>query len=289
MYIQYIEIAKVVLSIHTEQELQCSDAFRPFVRSTARKSWKIDITSVSQLPMLSDKADYEDSQYSVYQREGNSVRRFFDLLDEHKVYAVAEMKAAKREVQIRYLLQKQKYLSEWNNVFFHIGWEQILSYENRVILHASCIQTPLGGILFSGVSGIGKSTQAKLWCKYAKSRLINGDRTIIGKEDGCWMGYGSPYAGSSRCWRDEKCKIRAIVMLRKANLCSIKKMSALRAFQQLFGGTTINNWDSGFVERVCDLELELVNQIPVYELYCTPNEEAVKLLWSVLEGGIECG
>lgn len=287
MNIQYIEIAGVSLRFHTRYFLQSVDAFQPFIRNEAKNPWDIQFVSVKSLPLLTGKIIYRCQEYAVYHNDNKEyIRVFFDLLDEGKPYAVTRLDVSKRQIRILYLEEKEKYFSEWNNSFFHIGLEQILLHEKRFVLHASCVQTPLGGIMFSGVSGVGKSTQAELWCRYAKGRLINGDRPIIGNDNNQWKAYGSPYAGSSRCYRNESCLIRTVVMLEQAGVSSIRRLSASEAFRRMFAGTTVNIWDSEFLNRVCNLETEFVQQIPIYELCCTPDQDAVRLLWRTLEGGM---
>ena len=64
--------------------------------------------------------------------------------------------------------------------------------KDAMVLHCSVLKVKSGVILFSGPSGIGKSTQAGLWTKYRKARVINGDRTLLKKENGRWMSLGWP-------------------------------------------------------------------------------------------------
>ena len=71
------------------------------------------------------------------------------------------------------------------------------------------------GLLFSGPSVIGKSTQAALWERHG-ARLLNGDRTVLGPGPAGWTAWGSPYAGSSRCFCSEQRTIGAIVVLEQA-------------------------------------------------------------------------
>lgn len=286
MFAQYIEIAGVTLCFYTEHLLQISEPFQPFLISAVKNSWEIRFAPVASLPDFPNRTVYMHPEYVVCLENNHiSVRCYLDKLDGGKPYAVSRIDPIARKVQIFYLPEKKKYFNEWSNSFFHIGWEQILVHEQRFVLHASCVQTPLGGILFSGVSGIGKSTQADLWCRYANGRLLNGDRPIIGRENNSWKAYGSPYAGSSKCYIKESCAIRAIVMLQQSSSCHIRKLNGSEAFRQIFSGTTVNSWDTEFVEQICNLETELINKIPVYELCCTPERDAVQLLWNTLERG----
>lgn len=284
---QYIKIANLTLCLHTEEILPESDAFQPFILEAENAEWNISLISVDEMPGVSKKLLYRNEEYAVYRdNEQRMFRCHFDRMDDGKIYAITQTDVSCRQVTIFYLHEKKYYLNEWGNTFFHIGIEKILACEQRFILHASFVRTPFGGILFSGASGIGKSTQAELWCQYTDSTLINGDRPIIGKENCVWTAYGSPYAGSSRCYINENYPIRAIVLLQQADDCNIRRLSVGEAFRRIFAGTTVNVWDAEFVDTICTLESELVSQIPVYELSCTPDKRAVQMLWDVLEGGM---
>ena len=105
-----------------------------------------------------------------------------------------------------------------------------------MILHASFVSTRYGGLLFSGVSGIGKSTQADLWQRYEGAELLNGDRTVLRRMDGVWTAFGSPYAGSSNCFVNESRPVRAIVLLSQGSACSLRRLSPAAAFRGLYAG-----------------------------------------------------
>ena len=140
----------------------------------------------------------------------------------------------------------------------------------------------LGGILFSGASGIGKSTQGELWCNYENAKLINGDRPVLYKNKSTWIAYGSPYAGSSKCHLNEYTEIRAIVMLAQAERCAIRLLAPVEAFTNVFAQTTVGAWNPENVRIACALTEQLISDIPVYELECTPDRNAVDLLKETL-------
>ena len=158
-----------------------------------------------------------------------------------------------------------------------------MQLENCMILHACGIDTSYGGILFSGKSGIGKSTQGDLWCKYENALPVNGDRPIIKKEGTVWYAYGSPYAGSSGYHRNIRTPIRAIVMLRQAGRCSIRRLSSGEAFRCIYAGLTLSPWNPDCVRNSCDLAMALISENPVYEMGCTPDRKAVELLKQTLQ------
>ena len=163
--------------------------------------------------------------------------------------------------------------------------EQLLLELDALMLHASFICHQGRGILFSGPSGIGKSTQARLWEEYRGAETLNGDRAAIRLDEGVWRAYGLPVAGSSRIFRNESAPIEAIVVLRQAPDNRIRPMSPAEAIRTLLPEFSIHRWDREFLDRVLDLSTALLTAVPVYLLECTPDENAVQLLHRTLEKG----
>ena len=158
---------------------------------------------------------------------------------------------------------------------------------SQAISSASYVLGPVvGGLLFAGPSGIGKSTQADLWCRYEKAELLNGDKPVLAKDDtGSWLAYGSPYAGSSRAYVNACVPVRAVIMLKQGGVNEIRRFNTPQAFRHLYENLIVNVWDQGFVQMVCDMLTDLVMKVPVYELVCTPDVRAVQVVKYTLEGG----
>lgn len=282
-----VRIAGIDLQLSFCRPVEITHPYWPFLKTEMEKTcWCAEFLEAEHLPDPQGSLLFRGKEYAVYLAPGGTEEKiFFDQMDYGKAYAVSSRDDALRRVVVRYLPQKQSFVSQLGNGMFHIGWERILIGEDRVVLHAACIETEYGGILFSGPSGIGKSTQAELWRKHADASLLNGDRTILYRGPENWMGCGSPYAGSSRCYRDAQVPVRAIVMLSQAESCSIRRMAPREAFVRLYAGTTVNDWDSEFVNRISDMLMSLISEIPVYALACTPDENAVRILKKELAGG----
>lgn len=64
-------------------------------------------------------------------------------------------------------------------------------------LHSSLIDHHGHGLMFLGPSGIGKTTQAELWNKYRDALIINGDIVFVQETDDGFLGWGTPWHGSS--------------------------------------------------------------------------------------------
>ena len=169
--------------------------------------------------------------------------------------------------------------------FLAIPLEELILDHGRMILHASCVETEFGGILFSGPSGVGKSTQAELWRSFRNTPILNGDRVILHRDGGRWMASGSPYAGSSRYYVNRSVPVATVVMLDQAPEERLCTLAPKEAFRLLYSQLLVNTWNPDFVERVCDLAQAMIREIPILRLACTPQERAVLALEAWLKGG----
>lgn len=275
---QYLlAIAGTLIRIKTEQPLLVEKEFLPFLAESGTADFQVYYRQVDELPRIPDTIIHADHCYRVHpDGNGGYIRSFFDAPRDDLPYAAARSDGD--VIRVDYLEKGKRCVSEMHNSFFHLGFEELLIRRERLCFHAACVETPLGGLLFSGPSGIGKSTQAELWCQYRGAKQINGDRPILSKDENGWLAWGSPYAGSSRCHVNESCPVTAIVMLRQAKACTLRRLSSGEAFRAVWSGLTMHGWDEGFVEKACDLALELIDTVPVFEFACTPDEAAVRYL-----------
>lgn len=278
-----LNIADISVRIETPEKLPVEEAFLPFLKECGQPRYTAVFRQVDALPPVPEKVILEENCYRIHpDGRGGYIRSFFDGVQGGEPYAVGTYDYPNGRITIDYLESGSKFVSEMSNSFFHIGFEALLIQEHKLCFHASCVDTPLGGILFSGPSGIGKSTQADLWCRYGGGRLINGDRPILSKEPGGWRAWGSPYAGSSRCYVNESCPISAIVLLKQAPECSVRRLGMGEAFRGIYAGLTMYSWNREFVAAAFDLAMELASAVPVLEFSCTPEQRAVEHLEKAL-------
>lgn len=156
--------------------------------------------------------------------------------------------------------------------------ERMINTVSGMMLHSSVVDWNGNGILFTGPSGIGKSTQASLWEKYEDATILNGDRAGIRKKENCFHVYGLPYAGSSNIYINQSVPIKAIVVLEQAEENCISLLRPIDAFSKLYSESTVIPWDKDFVETHSGVIHELVSEVSVYLLQCRPDMEAVTVL-----------
>lgn len=276
-------IAGLVLLLESDEMISSSNEFTEF-ESFQTPEYIVKFRKVSELPEIGTDPIAEETGFCVFSTNEDLLYRFVGI--DHVPYAITSLDWNAKNVLVQYLEKGRENLSHAGGAFFHIRWEEVLLHERRMLLHACCVKTQLGGILFSGVSGVGKSTQGDLWCRYEGAELINGDRPVLYKKGSTWNAYGSPYAGSSKCHVNEYTEVRAIIMLAQAETCSIRRLAGAEAFRRVFAQTTAESWNSKSIEKVCNLTEQLISDIPVYELSCTPDRDAVNLLKKTLLKGV---
>lgn len=160
--------------------------------------------------------------------------------------------------------------------------EQALLAHQALFVHAAVINWNGHGILFTGPSGVGKSTQATLWERLESAQILNGDRGIIRLQDSCPLVYGSPYAGTSGIYIDGYAPVRCIVVLSQSTENSLRPLGPREAFMALYQQCTVQPWDPWYVEQLSSLLQQIVAQVQVYHLACRPDSGAVNLLKSIL-------
>ena len=274
------------ISLKTKWLVYITDNFTPFyIQEDAQKEQCLfECVVCDELENIQGTKVYSGLEYDVIRRRDNQyIRLFKDHKEGDRVYAVLQSMPESGKAVISVLKGNEYHFDDTNNSFFHTGWEQFLIQRNRLILHASLLNTQFGGLVFSGPSGIGKSTQAELWKEYEGAEQINGDRPILYKKENVWMGYGSPYAGSSKCYVNKGVPVRAIMLLAQGEDCRIMPLRKSEAFREIFRNCTVYSWDREFVERVITLVTELVSDIPIYRLICTPDQRAVEAVKELLK------
>ena len=275
----YLSVSGIGLRIDSDEVLAAEGSCEPFLTEPAEPDVCAEFRCVDRLPFEPIEEIWQDIVWRICRvKSGETVRFFYEDRKSMVPYACASWDEERRNIYIAYLSRERSRFRSVMNCFFYIGLEQILVRHERIWPHASCVETEFGGILFSGVSGIGKSTQAGLWCRYRDARQINGDRPILSGGEQGWLAWGAPYAGSSRCYVNESCPVRAIVILRQAKDCSLRRLNPMGAFREVWKVLVHQSWDREYLERLSNLAMDLITRVPVYLFECTPNEQAVRCL-----------
>ena len=177
----------------------------------------------------------------------------------------------------------------WNNLCISV-WS-LLHLENHLldtgglILHCCYLMQGGEAILFTAPSGIGKTTQGKLWEQIYGAEIINGDRAVLQRDPEGWLAMGYPFHGSAPECRNESYPVKAIAIVQQAEGDWVEEVSPAEAAILLYEGITVNVWDKEKSMQALDLLQELIADVPIVRLHCTMGESAAKTLHNYLYGG----
>lgn len=149
-------------------------------------------------------------------------------------------------------------------------------------LHASMVEKDGQGLIFLGPSGMGKSTQAKLWVDYQNADFIIGDRPGLRCIDGRWYGFGMPWDGKDNIRNQKKVPIRALVSLEQAKENRIKKLTKQQAMLVLLNQAMMPMWDNAAMDKVMTLIGKLAGDVPFYHLRNLPDKNATDITYKAV-------
>ena len=216
----------------------------------------------------------------VYRKDDLEYRRM-NFMGMEESYGQYE-EISQNQVKL-YLKREFVHMINVDTVFVSLfAMEKRMLAKDAMVLHCSVLKVRSGVILFSGPSGIGKSTQAGLWMKYRKARVINGDRTLLKKENGRWMSLGWPICGSSEICYNEAYPVKAVIFLGQAEENDGRRLRYFDAIKAMISQITVNGWNPQFVEKIWNLTEDFAAQIPVFEYGCNMEEAAVDTLENLL-------
>lgn len=156
--------------------------------------------------------------------------------------------------------------------------------QKGIIFHSSLIEHNGRGLMFLGPSGIGKTTQAELWNKYRDALIINGDIVFVQETEEAFLGWGTPWHGSSPYCENTSVPVHAMIVLKQAPENSIRELTGFEKVSAVSNSVFYPQWLENGMELCLETLDHLLRAVPVYELCCRPDEDAVKLTEETIFG-----
>lgn len=155
---------------------------------------------------------------------------------------------------------------------------------DTVLFHSSALAIGGKAYLFTGPSGTGKSTHARLWRERFQDKVvtINDDKPLLKIGDEQITVYGTPYGGKDMLQTNTCAPVGGIVILHQASDNSIRRISSEEAFPYLLNQTYRKDGAKAAIKTL-DL-VACLSKLPVYSLGCTISQEAVELAYKALTG-----
>lgn len=184
------------------------------------------------------------------------------------------------------VLEKAPYLTRDEAEYISTGedfFRKIIPY-GSMMLHACTALVGDRAYLFSGPSGVGKSTHVALWEKYlGKERvlILNDDKPVLRMDGKNVLAYGVPWCGSAGIGINTCAPVAGICFLKQGNADRIYRMEGVKAVHAVLS-QTVRDLDAKEMECLLNTIEDLIVRVPIYEMECLPRIEAARLSWEML-------
>lgn len=158
----------------------------------------------------------------------------------------------------------------------HIFLIHYLLKNKGLVMHCAGVDIDGKGYIFTGVSGKGKSTIAKLFIENGITTWLSDERVILKEnQQGELFMYGTPWPSSAELVSNTGVPLAGVFFIANGDAPVIRPLERQQAMANLFAVTAIPWYDSEFMEGGCAVLNTLVNTIPMYEFSYKPEISAV--------------
>lgn len=130
--------------------------------------------------------------------------------------------------------------------------------------------------MFSGMKGAGKSTQARLWLENTDAWILNYDKPVVKLDCESVLVSGSPWGGKEDLAINEVRPAKVLFFVHQAKENRLVRLSSGQAYSRMYLNFFIYPINKDVEDRYNNTLIRIIERIPVYDLYCTATEEAVR-------------
>lgn len=157
-----------------------------------------------------------------------------------------------------------------------------------MVLHSSAIELDGRAYLFSGPSGMGKSTHTRLWQQlFPTAKVFNDDKPALRKIDGTWYAYGTPWCGKDGININVRVPLAGICFLRRGSENKMRRLSPIEGAAAIMSQTLHRFKNPHGLDKLTVIMNELLRDIPIFELACLPDSSAAMLSHRTMINAVE--
>lgn len=234
----------------------------------------------TDLPISADAESYvklSDNKFYYRDKDGYDNVVYYDA---HSATIISKIVFSPDYSSVNILAYNVKKIYDITSDYYLLNlFDNMLRYcmqmHSSFVFHSSAIGCSDGGVVFSAVSGTGKSTHTSLWLReFSDAYIVNDDSPIIRLErNGDVNLCGTPWAGTSGINTNVIIPLKGIVFLERAEKNSIEMIPTIQSVGRFLNGIS-PSLSSEMFERALETLNRILLRVPSYILKCNMEPEA---------------
>jgi hypothetical protein len=143
-----------------------------------------------------------------------------------------------------------------------------------ILIHASGACHNGRGYLFSGVSGKGKTTMARLWDNHG-AKIIHDDRLIVRKQDKGFFMFNTPVYNNDKPLES---RLDRIFIIDHGSGNEIIPVSGAECVSLIMANCIQHNWNHDIIARLLDSVSIMTESIPAAKLFFLPDKSIIEFI-----------
>jgi hypothetical protein len=154
----------------------------------------------------------------------------------------------------------------------------VLVKRGGIGLHASGVKTDTGGVVFSGMSGAGKSTISGIWMDTGEITILSDDRIGARPDDDGYRIHGTPWHGTLDVCNADSAPLRAIFFIGHGERNEVTPISGAEACATLVARAFPFYFDNADLAEGLERADRITATVPCYSLKFVPDLSAIELV-----------
>lgn len=274
-------IAGICIKLYGPAEL-ISENFRPFYHEFPDDDTSQEIELITTPPpsRCYGQVLLQNSEMTIFENSDRYVILFPQMQNLYEAHML------KDGTYVRIYCHPQTAPLNIENLFHAIRlFFLFIAQKNRLFaIHSVSILYKGKAWLFSGHSGMGKSTHTALWHELFDTPYLNGDLNLLGLQEDRIIVYGIPWCGTSDIFTTEQYELGGIVLLgRDPQEDYLKELNpsekVLRVMQRMISPA----WKECQLSENLFFAEEIADHVPVLHLLCTKNASAARTMKDAID------
>lgn len=156
-----------------------------------------------------------------------------------------------------------------------------LAFLDTAVMHSSHVEVDGRSILFTGHSGAGKSTAAKLWVA-AGHNLRNDETNLLYLDGETAMCGSTPWHGEIKFFEPGNHPLAAIFFLNQSPVNRLEVLPPSRVIGRILANLLTPRYNREVYQSIMPVVSAIAARVPGYVLHCTADERAVQLVKETL-------